>query len=71
MVELFSSQSTSLWKVYISGPKGTPYEGGLFILKLDMTDNYPFKSPKVLIIIGKIYYKNLSSKCKARYRRNL
>ena len=33
-------------KVDISGPAGTPYEGGLFRLIIDIPQNYPFKPPK-------------------------
>jgi ubiquitin-protein ligase len=31
----------------ISGPHGTPYENGLFIFDLGITDEFPYKPPKV------------------------
>ena len=43
----------------IKGPIGTPYEGGIFYLSIKLTDNYPFKPPKVHIIT-KIYHPNVN-----------
>ena len=37
---------------------GTPYEGGKFVLQLDFSDNYPFKSPKIKFVT-KIYHPNI------------
>lgn len=36
-----------LWEALIEGPEGTPWEGGLFELKLEFTENYPNKPPNV------------------------
>jgi ubiquitin-protein ligase len=35
------------FSVLLRGPKGTPYQGGLFRLCFDIDDTYPFKPPKV------------------------
>lgn len=31
----------------ITGPSGTPYEGGTFELEIKMPENYPFSPPNV------------------------
>lgn len=35
------------WNACVSGPEGSPYEGGLFNLELKFPQNYPFKPPEV------------------------
>lgn len=35
------------WSACVTGPEGTPYEGGLFNLQLTFPRNYPFKPPDV------------------------
>ena len=42
----------------MSGPKNTPYENGIFLLCMDMTDNYPFKPPKARFQT-KVYHPNI------------
>ena len=32
---------------YITGPKDTPYEKGIWLIRIMFPDNYPFKSPSV------------------------
>ena len=34
------------WKVVYIGPKNTPYEGGIFTVKVDIPKNYPNERPK-------------------------
>ena len=46
------------WDIHLSGPAGTPYEGGVFIVKLKFPDNYPFKPPKATFAT-KVYHPSI------------
>ena len=35
------------WTATISGPEGTPYEGGLYFLSINFPANYPFRPPNI------------------------
>ena len=48
------------YEATIIGPIGTPYEGGIFKLSIDITKDYPFKPPLV-IFNTKIYHPNINS----------
>ena len=54
------NDNMSNWNVKIPGPKGSPYEGGKFVVNLDFTDNYPFKCPKIKFVT-KIYHPNVKT----------
>ena len=38
------------WELTLPGPKGSPYESGIFILSFIFPSNYPFKYPDVKFI---------------------
>jgi len=48
------------WVATILGPAGTPYEGGIFKLKLNFTTQYPCEPPQVRFIT-KIFHPNIDS----------
>jgi ubiquitin-conjugating enzyme (huntingtin interacting protein 2) len=48
------------WKGYINGPKDTPYEGGYFQIDIVLTNEYPYKPPKMKFDT-RIWHPNISS----------
>jgi len=48
------------WKGEIKGPEDTPYEGGIFVVDIQIPDNYPFVPPKMRFDT-KIWHPNVSS----------
>lgn len=43
------------WDVQLRGPPDSPYQGGIFRLRLEFPDQYPFKAPK-LSFMTKVYH---------------
>lgn len=54
-----SSDNIFNWQATIIGPESTPYEGGLFMLKVRFPINYPFSPPK-LQFVTKVYHPNVN-----------
>lgn len=47
------------WQAYITGPQGSPYEGGTFYLYIQIPYTYPM-SPPVVRFLTKIFHPNIS-----------
>ena len=46
------------WKATIIGPKGTPFENGIFNLNISFPSNYPF-GPPTIAFITKVFHPNI------------
>ena len=47
-----------VWNATMIGPESTPWEGGIFTLRLTFTEAYPTKAPKVRFI-SKMFHPNI------------
>jgi len=55
-----SADDTTQWKAIMTGPVGTPYEGGRWIVSIKFPLDYPFKPPFVRFLIP-IYHCNINN----------
>ncbi|KAF0991386.1 hypothetical protein HZS_3644, partial [Henneguya salminicola] len=59
LIESINDKLSDL-KGYFDGPTGTPYEGGKFVVKINIPERYPF-IPPVVQFETKIWHPNISS----------
>lgn len=59
-LQLVSESDLTHLTGYFKGPPGTPYEGGLFKVDINIPNEYPFKPP-MMKFVTKIYHPNISS----------
>lgn len=55
-----SEDSLFEWEASLEAPKGSCYEGGVFILHVTFPSDYPFKAPKI-VFKNRIYHPNINS----------
>ena len=53
-----NKDTLDLWEGTIFGPNGTPYEGGIFQIKISFPTAYPFAPPKI-VFLTKIFHCNI------------
>ena len=58
IVEIPDQNNPYKWKVYLTGPSGSPFEGGTFELSFEFPPNYPFKHPEVKFVTP-MYHPNI------------
>ena len=59
-VYLLNDNDLFTWEAKIIGPENTPYNNGIFKLRIVFPQEYPFKPPKI-VFLTKIYHCNINS----------
>ena len=54
------------WRVCLIGPKDTPYAKGIFYIHLIFPEDYPKKSPEI-VLFTPIYHPNVNP-CKSAFK---
>lgn len=58
IVTLPDQSNLHKWEVHMSGPEGSPYEEGVFLISFEFPENYPFKYPEVKFVTP-MYHPNI------------
>ena len=59
-IEIYPCESDiQFWNAIITGPVGTPYEGGIFHIYINFPDEYPYKPPEIRFLT-KIFHININ-----------
>ena len=61
----FENGNLFIWRVTMIGPKKTPYEGGLFTIRISFPFDYPSHGPDFRFL-NRVYHLNVDNECKAR-----
>ena len=48
-----------VWTAYLFGPEGSPFQDGIFELKINLPSNYPFSPPK-MTFVTRIFHPNIN-----------
>ena len=57
---MVDQEDYSNFNLYIDGPKGSPYEGGVFTVNVQCSNDYPKKCPQIKMVT-KIHHLNIDS----------
>ena len=62
-VEARPSDNLLVWHFVVTGPKGTPYEGGVYHGKLLFPPTYPYKPPGIVMLTPSGRFKTNTRLC--------